>query len=113
VYSPNDLVQLIETFAQATLGAWHLEELSAQLIPAKRRRGAVQFRWRGALVRWAFEQETDWLEGELEKRIESFARRELAGEFLMLPTGDQMRGYLFLDRDVAADVYRALATCAR
>ena len=108
VYTKADLVNLVKEFERAAAGRWHPQELVAEL-DVERALGTIEFRWREERFRWEFEQEGDWVSRALEESIEEFARRELGGEFMIVPTNDQTRLYVFLESDALEDIRRILA----
>lgn len=111
VYTPEDLIKLLQRFAAATDWAWKLNEARAnfQDDPVFHHRATVEFRWKGDLIQWTFIQETDWVASEFVDYILEFARSELPGVFIKLPFVDQGQDFLYIERAAEAE-FRALMT---
>lgn len=110
VYSPTDITEVLGRFAAATHWDWELNDPRAEFNEDPlQRRATVEFRWKDAPVQWNFVQETDWLANEFVEHVLAFARTELPGEFIKLPSKDQTAYFIYLAQPAAGEFRRLLA----
>jgi hypothetical protein len=101
ISSENDLLKRIESFAKTTLGEWTFENLR---IHWEGPSATIRFVFDDRNMRLPFEQDSDSVNLEFYEQVGTFARENLSGDFIHVPTKRGSGLYVYLPREIAMEV---------
>jgi len=101
VYSKEDLMQLTRIFADATCDEWTLEDLRANWEGPE---ASVIFEFDERKCTLTFEQDSEFVNLEFYEQIGSFARYNLSGDFVHIPSNEKNAIHAYLPREISMEV---------
>ena len=101
VTSKEDLMQLTRMFAAATVGEWTMDDLRAKWEGPE---ASVIFEFDERKCTLSFEQDSEFINLEYYEQVGSFARYNLSGDFVHIPSNQKNAIHAYLPREIAMEV---------